>query len=108
MVAPNGSVYMFGGWERSQTAAEATAAAEDAPMFPVMPVRCVDLSDADSAELEWIDASAVPPDEPYEAWALHTCVLLILLLPVPVLLLLLLLLLLSCSTSIFEVLHVIT
>jgi hypothetical protein len=29
-------------------------------------MRCVDLSDADSAELEWIDASAVPPDEPYE------------------------------------------
>jgi hypothetical protein len=39
VVAPNGSVYMFGGWERSQTAAQAAAAAEGEPLFPVMPVR---------------------------------------------------------------------
>jgi hypothetical protein len=82
-VAHNGAAYVFGGAERSAAASGAWVKATEATtLFPVISVRCLDLAvdpgpkeeeeeeeggkEEEAAAMEWMDASAAVPDEPYE------------------------------------------
>ena len=76
-VSQNHHAYVFGGAERSTDKKTSSSSSSSTPLFPVMSVRCLDLEreedmededeDEDKKEaMEWMDMSAVVPDEPYE------------------------------------------